>query len=98
MSVQWVFAKQLSRSHRFLKHPQHLSLQKTKEAIALIVIITTIIIIAIQNPSKPSPPPPPLPLPALVCAYTERPERGAACCRTYRRQRSPPQSRYTEHT
>lgn len=46
-----------------------------------------------SNPSKPSPPTPPhRSPPARVCAYTEWPERGAACCQTYRSKRSPPQS------
>lgn len=61
--------------------------KKTEEAKALIVIITAIQPIQAQ-PSRTTTPLPP----ARVCAYTEWPERGAACCQTYRSKRSPPQS------
>lgn len=64
------FAKQLNRSHRFLKHPQHLSLQKTKEAIALIVII-----IAIQPVQAQPAPTTATPLP--WSALTQSGQRGA---------------------
>lgn len=52
------FAKQLNRSHRFLKHQQHLSLQKTKEAIALISINTAIQPLQAQPAPTTAPSPP----------------------------------------